>query len=322
MTSEPTWEQRVQAVANKAIERASESTTRLQRMMLAVAATDLSRERLADELTRVGQEASLHACSAAAEANARTLSRFAELASSYLSEYAGGVISNARRASIGPPPPVPSAPVGRDATEWMFWNQRYAAWVSDQQGWSARIYRAMVDEAMSDGFGEGDVQAYGTKFASDRLPAYLADYAEASFDSFCDLLAVNDDSVQRLTDALRGAPCTEELVVDVGGVVGSTVATGVMVENNREDATEVVCVPTSEKGFSIGVTPLEVWLAAGESQKVVIQVTMPDAPTEAPVLAGEVRVTGHGDEDLVVLVHAAVSRREPGALSVRVLGEP
>jgi hypothetical protein len=78
-----------------------------------------------------------------------------------------------------------------------------------------------------------------------------------------------------------------------------------------------VAIPAD--GFGITVTPEDVQLPAGETQKVMIYVTLPDEATEETVAAGAVRVTGHGDEDLAVHVRADVTRRTPGALSVRVL---
>jgi hypothetical protein len=321
MTSdgEATWNQRMQGVANDAMARVSESTAAFQRMMLAVAAADLSSERLTDELTRVGQEQALDAYGGIAEVNARTLSRFAELVSSYQSDYAAGLLSETRLAAIGRPPAPPSAPAHADATEWLFWYQRYIAWVTEQQTWSARLYRALVDEAATGGIREDAVRSYGTAFVRDRLPAYLADVVEASFDSFCDLLAVNDGSVQSLTDAMAGGRSTAELTVNVEGVAGSTVSTGLAIENNHSDTAAVSCVAIPADGFGITVTPEDVQLPAGETQKVMIYVTLPDEATEETVAAGAVRVTGHGDEDLAVHVRADVTRRTPGALSVRVL---
>jgi hypothetical protein len=318
---EGTWSQRMQAVADDAIARVSESTAGFQRMMLAVAAADLSGERLTDELTRVGQEQAVNAYNGIAEVNAHTLSRFAELVASYQSDYAAGLLSETKLAAIGRPPPAPSAPVDGDATEWTFWYQRYVAWVTDQQTWSARLYRALIDEAATGGMHEDAVRSYGTAFVRDRLPSYLTDIVEASFDSFCDLLAVNDDSVRSLTDAMLGGRPAEELTVDVEGATRTTVSTGLVIENNHADTAVVACVATSADGFSIAVDPEHVQLPTGDNQKVMIYVTLPGEPTEEPVAAGVVRVTGHGDEDLAVHVRAKVNPRGAGALSVRVLDD-
>jgi hypothetical protein len=321
MTSqqEPEWIQRMQSIANDAIERASESTASFQRLMLAVASADLSRDRIADELTRFGQEQALNAYNEIAEVNARTLSRFAEFVSTYQSDYVGGLISDTKMAAIGRPPAAPSPPTRGDATEWLFWFQRYTTWVTDQQAWNARLYRALVDEAASDGISEEAVRSYGTTFVRHRLPTYMADIAEASFDSFCDLLAVTDDSVRSLTGAMLGSRPARELTVDVEGTVRSTVSAGLVIENNHPEAATVSCVAAPADGFGVVVTPADMHLSPGDAQKVIIYVTLPDEPTDEAVTAGIVRVTGHDDEDLAVYVQARVSRPQSGAVTVRVL---
>ena len=91
-------------------------------------------------------------------------------------------------AAVGRPPTPPAAPAHDDATEWTFWVQRISAWATDHQLWNARLYRALAEEAASGATAEDRVRSYGLSFVEERIPAYMADVAEASFASFCDLL--------------------------------------------------------------------------------------------------------------------------------------
>jgi hypothetical protein len=316
---ESEWIQRMQSIATEAIERAGESTAGFQRLLLAVAAPEVSGARIADELTRFTQQQAADAYHGIAQVNARAMSRLIELVSRYQADYARGLISAGKMAAAGPPPSPPQPPMRSDATEWLFWYQRFSAWITDQQVWSSRLYGALVDEAASGGVGEDAVRSHGMTFVRDRLPGYMAEVAEASLDSFCDLLAVTDESVRGLTDAVQGAPVTNEITLDVDGTAGSTVGARLLIENNHSEPAAVKCAATPADGFALVVTPTDAQLAPGESQKVEVYVTLPERAPDESVTAGYVTITGHDDVDLTVHVMAHVVMPQPGAVKVRVL---
>ena len=167
---ESEWIQRMQSIATEAIERAGESTAGFQRLLLAVSAPEVSGARIADELTRFTQQQAADAYHGIAQVNARAMSRLIELVSRYQADYARGLISAGKMAAAGPPPSPPQPPMRSDATEWLFWYQRFSAWITDQQVWSSRLYGALVDEAASGGVGEDAVRSHGMTFVRDRLP--------------------------------------------------------------------------------------------------------------------------------------------------------
>ena len=309
----------MQSIATEAIERAGESTAGFQRLLLAVAAPEVSGARIADGLTRFTQRQAVDAYHGIAQVNARAMSRLIELVSRYQADYARGLISAGKMAAAGPPPSPPQPPMRSDTTEWLFWYQRFSAWITDQQVWSSRLYGALVDEAASGGVGEDAVRSHGMTFVRDRLPGYMAEVAEAGLDSFCDLLAVTDESVRGLTDAVVGAPVTNEITLEVDGAAGSTVGARLLVENNHSEAAAVRCAATPADGFALAVTPTDAQLAPGESQKVEVYVALPETATDEPVTAGYVTITGHDDVDLTVHVMAHVVMPQPGAVKVRVL---
>ncbi|MBV8179689.1 MAG: hypothetical protein JO045_12975 [Mycobacterium sp.] len=176
-----------------------------------------------------------------------------------------------------------------------------------------------MDEAASGGVGEDTVRSHGMNFVRDRLPGYVAEVAEASFDSFCDLLAVTDESVRGLTDAVRGAPATNEITIDPEGTAGSTVSARFLVENNHQEPAAIKCAATPADGFALVVAPTDMQLALGDSQKVTVYVTLPENAPDEFVPAGSVTITGHDDVDLTVHVVAHLVMPQPGVVSVRVL---
>src|ERR1700739_3567512 len=67
---ESEWIQRMQSIATEAIARAGESPAGFQRLLLAVAAPEVSGARIADELTRFTQRQAVDAYQGIAQVNA------------------------------------------------------------------------------------------------------------------------------------------------------------------------------------------------------------------------------------------------------------
>jgi hypothetical protein len=318
---EPEWVSRMRAVANDAIERASESTANLQRLLLAISSSGISADRIADELTRLGQQEAMTAYYRIAQINADNLRRFVEVVTNYQSDYVSGLVSPTKMAAVGRPPTPPAAPLHHDMTEWTFWLQRLSAWATDHQLWSARLYRALAEEAASGATAEDRVRSYGLSFVEENVPAYMADVAEAGFASFGDLLAASDDSLRDLADTLLDEAPTTELTIDVSGVAAGTVPTGIVIENNHSESANVSCTATAADEFGVVVEPIEANLAAAESQQIRIYVTLPAEPTTEPVDAGIVTIAGHHTKDLTVRLRATVRPPDPGGVTVRVLDD-
>jgi hypothetical protein len=263
------------------------------------------------------QQRALDSYQEASAINARAVSRTSQLASEYQNDYISGLLPAGRVAAIGRPPKAPAPPQNGDAAEWLLWYQRSSAWASEQQVWNARLYRYLLDEVSAGGLNAEAVNSYGQSFVRARLPEYLAELAEAVVDAFCDMLTVANDSVDRLADAVLGTDGAAELTVDLRGSPGAILSTALVVDNNRGQDATVQCVAAPTDGFRIGVEPSQVDVAAGGSQKIVIDVTLPDEPTDGPVQAGIVTVTGHDDVGVAVLLQVAVDRPATDAITVR-----
>jgi hypothetical protein len=244
------------------------------------------------------------------------------LVSSYRYDYLRSLLPASRIAAAGTPPAVPAPPRSADVTEWTAWYQHFGAWAIQQQAWSAQVYKVLLDEVAAGALSPETVQASARRYLQDRLPDYLADMAALNLDLVCDLLSVADGSVDALSEALLGTPPGDELTVDVRGAPGTIATTALVIENNQAEPATVECRIDQMDGFGIVTAPDQFRLAGGESQKVVVQVSLPPDPTEGAVLAGSVTVRGQGDRDLVVRVRA---NAEPAATQrggLRVSAEP
>src|SRR6266545_6784440 len=213
--------------------------------------------------------------------------------------------------SMVPPPPDPAG-----ASDWTGWYQLFCAWVTEQQAWSARLYRVLLEEVAAGALRPEDVQASAREYLQRRLPDYLADMAELNAELVSDILAVADGSVDALSDVLvgrpdpgrsdPGPPDPEEMTIDVRGPAGSTASAALLIENSRREPAGVECVVTPAEGFGLVTAPMEFRLGAGESRAVAVRVALPAEPSSEPRAAGSVIIRGQGDRDLVVRVSALV----------------
>jgi hypothetical protein len=298
------WIQRLQSLANETVERSTASLADVQRLLSAVALRGVSQELLAAELSRFGQDHGLEAYQRLTEVSARFLSRSMRLVASYRDDYLRSLLPPARIAAAGPPPPVPSLPSANGLIDWTAWYQLFGAWVTEQQAWSVRLYRVLLDEVASGAMKSDALQVSARAFLDARLPDYLADMAELNADLVCELLALSDQTVVGLSESLLGSPPADELTLKLGGTVGTIASAALLVENSRPDPATVECLITPVNDFVLVTAPVLFRLGAGESRSVAVHVTLPAEETDGSVNAGTIVIRGQGDRDLVLRVRA------------------
>lgn len=319
----PAWVQRLQAISTATAERASTSTLSLQRLLAAVASPGVTPERLAAELPRFSSEYGPEAYRWALEVATRFLARSMRLASRYQEEYLRRLLPASQLAATEAPR-VPAPPESSDASEWGAWYQLYVAWAAEQQAWSGRLYRMLLERVSAGTIRPEEVQQSAREFLSSRLPDYLADMAEINADLAADLIALGDHSIDALSRTLVGEPAPEadELRIAVRGAAGTTAHARLLVENSRPDPATVACEVRPRDGFGLATAPVECVLATGEKRPVTIHVALPDHPTGEPRLSGTVVIRGQGDADLVVSVWATVTEATRPGITVRALEPP
>ena len=103
---------------------------------------------------------------------------------------------------------MPLAPLSSDSVAWTGWYQRYAAWVTEQQAWSARLLGVMREEVASGRMRSDAMQSSAREFVQRQLPDYLIDMAQLNTELVSDVLRVADESLERLADALLESAMT------------------------------------------------------------------------------------------------------------------
>lgn len=313
---EEEWIRRLQVAAREAVDRVTESTATLQRVLAAATASGISPQQIADEATRFGQTTGATAVQDIAIINSRTWARVADIALRYQNDYLAGMISADRSAEIGAPPIPPSPPPRSDSADWMWWYQRTGAWSTDYQLWINRVYGALIEQAGD--LSDGAATRRGADFVRDKLPAYIADLAETGIATFCDLLEIGDQSAQRLVEEVLGAPDVVQLTLEIAGTAGSTVTRTIAIDNHHSEAATVRCRTSAEPGFEIVVTAQDIQVKADAPQELTVFVTLPEEPTHGTVNAGMVRVMSDRD-DVEILILCQVRSPETAAVSVRVV---
>lgn len=298
------WIERLQRLERATAERSTAATANLQRLVAAAAAPGFRHDLLVTEMSRLGQEQGMQAYQRVAEAGVRFMARTMQVAAGYRDDYLRGFLPSERILAAGPPPSVPPPPSGNGPFEWSGWYPLLAAWVTEQQAWSAKLCRALLDESASGRLDPGSVQTSGRAFVESRLPEYLVDMAELNADLVYDILAMTDASLDALSGTLVDQSSGPDLVMDVRGRSGALATTGLLIENNQPGQASVTCFVAPADGFGLTTEPVAFRLESGESRPLAVHVNLPPEPINGRVPAGSIVVQRQGERDLVVQVRA------------------
>lgn len=318
MSADPSteWAHRLQGRASDALDRLV--TTLLDAQQVLTAVPTIAPQQLSEELSRYWQAQLPDTYQQLADGGVRYLSRMAMVSADYGTQWLREALPGHRLAMVGPPPPVPAVPTAADPMEWVGWYVRGAAWSAQQQAWVGQALAALREEIAAGSVGDREIQMSAQRFLEQRLPDYLSDIADVGMDLVADGLAVADGSVQSLATTVLGHPPTSELTVEVAGPAGTVASVDLAIENNRDQPADVHCRVTPA-GADLTVEPDQFHLAAGATRRVTLRVALPEAPSDEPVIAGRVQVSGSGDAPLSVRVRATVlAPRRP--ITVRALG--
>jgi hypothetical protein len=321
MPSDPSteWAHRLERRASDAWNQWA--ATLLDAQQLLSALPGLAPHEVTAQLSQHWQARGADAYQRLADGGLRYLARISVVALEYGAEWLRSTLPAHRLAEIGPPPVAPAAPASdglSDPLQWTGWYVLYSAWSARQQSWTGRAFQALRDEIAAGTLEQPEIQASAERFLRDRLPDYLGDITDAGMDLAADGLSVGEDSVHALATALLGHPPRDELTVTIAGAPGTEASTDLAIENNRGVAADIVCAARPAAGWQLAIVPERFHLAVGQTRRVTISVSLPDAGIDEPVLAGRVTVAGHGDAPLTVRVQVTV-RGPQHHISIRAL---
>ena len=305
----PEWTTRLQSLVDETVARSTASTANFGRLLAAATAPGIDPESWTNELTRQSTERGPEAYRQLTQVTSRFMSESLRLVAQHLEAYLQELVPDGQAGRIGSPPAMPLAPLSSDTLAWTAWYQRYATWVSDQQAWSSRLLTVVREEVTAGRLSSDVMQTAARGFLERRLPDYLIAMAELNSELASDVLGVVDESLERLAEALLGgsaAHIADSVVVDVRGIVGTTVAVSLIVENTRPEPAVISCYDAPIDGFALESEPQQFRLDPDGSGPVSISVGLPSTPTQGPADAGTVTIRGQDERDLVVWIRAEV----------------
>lgn len=286
------------------LERSTAAVVSLQRLLAAVSAASSRPGYPSTELSRVGPELAARAYQQLTEAGVRFITRAMHLALAHQDDYLLGLLAPGRGLAPAPPPgPLPGG--GYDPVRWAGWYQLLAAWAAEQQARTARLYRMLADEAAAGRLGPDSARSSARAFAEARLEGYLVELGRLHAELVSEILDITVACLDALTAVMAG-PAPLQAVLDVSGPAAATVGAGLLIENAHREPASVSCLATPAGEFGLIAAPATMRLEAGESRRLAVQVVLPPEPSDRPVLAGWITVSGHGETDLVAEVRAAV----------------
>lgn len=209
-----------------------------------------------------------------------------------------------------PPPPTPSS---IDIANWF---QMLASYGAVQSARSVARQQQLVERISSGALSVAELESHGKSFVATQSPKFIAEVVELGLAFARQMQRSSTSMAEGLYDGVLGAdPDAEDsadaaLVMELQGLVGSTVESVVEVENAREVPADIECTLTpfvsreTGRGFSAGVVdPVRCVLTVGESREIAVRVTL-DREVFAPGVDyfGMLRVTGAGAREMIVQI--------------------
>jgi hypothetical protein len=222
----------------------------------------------------------------------------------------------------GEPIPAPPSPASIDITNWF---QTLASYGAVQTARSVTRQQQLVERISSGDLSVAELERHGKQFVAEQSPRFIAEVVELGLAFARQMQRSSAALAEGLYDGVLGADDDAgdspdaALVMELQGVVGSTVESYVEVENSRELPADIECTLTpfvsreTGRGVSAGVVePARCVLTVGETRTLAVRVALDPAVFSPEVdYFGMLRVSGAGEREMVVQL---VVRASEGAL--------
>jgi hypothetical protein len=224
----------------------------------------------------------------------------------------------------GPLPPPPS-PSEIDLANWF---QTLATYATEQSARGMKRHQMLVERVATGEISPSKVQDQGRRFLEQHAPQFLGEVMNLGL-TFVDRLQRSSTSfAEGLYDRVLGPdtaaspPPEPPLLVDLCGPAGSTVSAEIVVENSRPESADVLC---RASGFApraggapfasgLEVTPGRFTLAPREQRDVTIRLPLePSLFMPGADYVALVRISGAGEQEMLVQLMARAERHEPPA---------
>jgi hypothetical protein len=211
------------------------------------------------------------------------------------------------------PIPPPPSPASIDLANWF---QTLASYGAVQSARSVARQQQLVERISSGELSVAELEQHGKTFVSAQSPKFIAEVVELGLAFARQMQRSSAAMAEGLYDGVLGAdPDGTEaddgsMVMELQGMVGSTVESWVEVENSRDMPADIECTLApfvsrdTGRAVSAGVAePARCVLTVGESREIAVKVRL-DGDVFAPGVDyfGMLRVTGAGARELIVQI--------------------
>ncbi len=211
------------------------------------------------------------------------------------------------------PIPPPPSPASIDITNWF---QTLAQYGAVQSARSVARQQQLVERISAGDLPVGELEQRGKSVVSAQSPKFIAEVVELGLAFARQMQRASAAMAEGLYDDVLGpdpeaaADGDGAMVMELQGIVGSTVTAQVEVENARDLPADIECTLTpfvsrqTGRGVSAGVVdPARCVLTVGESREIAVRVTL-DGDVFVPSVDyfGMLRVTGVGAREMIVQI--------------------
>ncbi len=209
-----------------------------------------------------------------------------------------------------PPPPSP------DSIDIANWFQTLATYGAAQSARSVARQQQLVERISSGALSVSELENHGKSFVTSHSPKFVAEVVGLGLAFARQMQRSSAAIAEGLYDGVLGTDPDAEggadaaLVMELQGFPGSTVESGVEVENTRDVPAEIECTLTpfvsreTGRGVSAGVVdPARCVLTVGTTREITVRVTLDPAVFSPEVdYFGMLRVAGAGEREMIVQI--------------------
>ena len=209
-----------------------------------------------------------------------------------------------------PPPPSPSSiDIGT-------WFQTLSSYGAVQSARSVKRQQELVERISSGELSVTELKRHGESFVTTQSPKFISEVVELGLAFARQMQRSSASMAEGLYDGVLGSdPEADDgadgmLVMELQGILGSTVESQVEVENAREVPADIECTLSpfvsreTGRGVSAGVVdPARCVLTVGATREIAVRVLLdPEIFTPGVDYFGMLRVTGVGAREMIVQI--------------------
>ena len=309
MTQSQEWTRRYLELAADAGRTYDRVLRRYNELLARVASGALEPENVQREIRAYMQDQSATSTRELVEASVGLLAGLLYVEAKYREAMLDGLLPP---DGVVPPPPSPgSVDVGN-------WFETLAKYAAEQSARGVARHQRLVERIASGEISVESINERGRAYVAEQAPRFIDEVVQLGMTFTRQMQRSSTLLAEGMYDRVLGLDTDSAThnqtapIIDLHGISGSGISAGIVVENSRSVAAEVVCSmsefvsrTTGESVAAGAVVPSRFTLAPGEARDVAVQVSL-DRDRFAPSTdyLGILRISGAGDRETIVQVIA------------------